>query len=443
MRALILNAALGPDPLLDQLAARLATDFVARRYAVETFTLRDVPVAYCQGCFECWTKTPGTCKIDDAGRDLSAAFTVCDTVVIVTPVAFGSYSSEAKKVLDRTLGTLLPFFRRIDGEVHHVPRYKYPPALGIVAVLDSPDPDVEQVVRVLALRNAINFGAPLHTVNVVHRSASSGAGFAACDALVSTLTATAARPPLDAIEDVDTLLPVTPLAPDAAPPRRALLLVGSGKPHGTSTSEALGAVLLERLALECDTVTVRYAQREAHDAAALHEFTDTVRAHDLLVVASPVYIDALPALVTRALEAVVADRATADDPPPLTVAMVLNCGFPESRHASVARAIGALFARRAKARWAGALQLGGGGAVHGEPLATAGRLVAHLPPLLEAAGDALAAGRSIPADVREAFRAQLMPTALYMAAGDAGWLWTASHEGALTRLWERPVEVSG
>jgi multimeric flavodoxin WrbA len=85
MRALILNASLAPDPLLDQLTTRLTADFVARRYAVESFTLRDIQVAYCQGCFDCWTKTPGTCKIDDAGRALSAAFTVCDTVVIVTP----------------------------------------------------------------------------------------------------------------------------------------------------------------------------------------------------------------------------------------------------------------------------------------------------------------------------------------------------------------------
>ena len=443
MRALILNAAPGPDPLLDALVARLTTDFVARRYAVETFTLRDIAVAYCQGCFECWTKTPGTCKIDDAGRDLANAFTVCDVVVIATPVLFGSYSSEAKKVLDRTLGTLLPFFRRIDGEVHHVPRYKYPPALGVLAVLDSPDPDIEQTVRVLALRNAINFGAPLHTVEVVHRAAVPGAGFANCDALVSTLTATAARPGIDEIEDVDVLLPIMPLAPDAARPTRALLLVGSAKPHGTSTSESLGTVLLERLALQGVAVSLRYVQREAHDAAALEEFVRAVRSHDLLLVASPIYIDALPALVTHALEAISADRESDPAPPPLSVALVLNCGFPESRHASVARTIGALFARRAKARWAGALQLGGGGAIHGEALVAAGRMVQHLPALLDDAAIALATGRSLSLATREAFRQQLMPTALYMAAGDAGWLWTASHEGALTRLWERPAETAG
>jgi multimeric flavodoxin WrbA len=108
--------------------------------------------------------SPGTCKIDDAGRKFSNAFAVCDAVVIVTPVQFGSYSSEAKKMLDCTLGTLLPFFRRIDGDVHHVPRYKYPSSLGILAVTRGADAASEQTIRTLALRNAINFAAPLHTV---------------------------------------------------------------------------------------------------------------------------------------------------------------------------------------------------------------------------------------------------------------------------------------
>jgi hypothetical protein len=31
-----------------------------------------------------------------------------------------------------------------------------------------------------------------------------------------------------------------------------------------------------------------------------------------------------------------------------------------------------------------------------------------------------------------------MPTTLYMAVGDTGWLWTAAHEGALMKLWRRP-----
>jgi multimeric flavodoxin WrbA len=439
MRAMILNAALDADPLLDQLTARLTADFVLRRYAVESFTLREIPIAFCQGCFECWTHTPGTCKIDDAGRKFSSAFSVCDAVVIVTPVQFGSYSSEAKKMLDRILGTLLPFFRRIDGEVHHVPRYKYPPSLGVLAVTNGVDAANEQTVRTLALRNAINFGAPMHTVQVVSRRDAASDAFGSCDALVSTLTASGIHLPIEEIQDVDSLLPFMPLAPDGAPPRRALLLVGSGKPHGTSTSESLGGSLALALRSRGVEVDTRYVARVTHSDERLQEFVQEVRTCDLLLVASPVYIDALPALVTKAFEAIATDRADAAMQSPLSVAMLLNCGFPESRHAAVARTIGALFAGQIGARWAGALQLGGGGAVHGQPLEEAGRVVSHIPQLLDDAAASLANGHAIAQQTIESFRQQLMPTALYMAAGDAGWIWTASHEGALTKLWHRPA----
>jgi len=439
MRALILNAALGPDPFIDQLMHRVTTDLVARRYAVESILLHDTPVAYCQGCFHCWTHTPGTCEINDAGRQLADAFTVCDTVIIVTPSQFGSYSSEAKKVLDRTLGTLLPFFRRIDGEVHHVPRYKYPPSLGVLAVTRGVDAACETTVRVLAQRNAINFASPMHTVQVVNRAGTAAEAFGACDGLVASLTAPGVRIPIDEITDVDTLLPVMPTAADGPAPPRALLLIGSGKPHGTSTSESLGRVLCDALQTRDVQVDVRYVVRVTHSAEMLQEFVDEVRAHDLLLITSPVYIDALPALVTKTLEAIASDRSEVEARTPLTVAVLLNCGFPESRHTSVARTIGALFAQSVGARWAGALQLGGGSAVNGVPLEEAGRMVAHLPPLLDDAAAALANGRAIAPSTQEAFRQQLMPTAVYMAAGDAGWIWSASHEGALTKLWDRPA----
>lgn len=188
MRALLLNGALGPDPLLDDLTERLTDDFVAREYAVQTVVLRDVPVAYCQGCFECWTHTPGICMIDDKGRDLSRDFTMSDVVVFVTPVQFGSYSSETKKMLDRTLGVLLPFFRRIDGETHHFPRYAYPPAFGVLAVEDVPDAANEKTLRVLVTRNAINFASPVHAVSVIGRRTAAALVFGECGALVSTLT---------------------------------------------------------------------------------------------------------------------------------------------------------------------------------------------------------------------------------------------------------------
>jgi hypothetical protein len=221
-----------------------------------------------------------------------------------------------------------------------------------------------------------------------------------------------------------------------------LLLVGSAKARGTSTSESLGTLLMEQLAMRGIEGAVRHVQLETHSPEMLRDFVRDLRGYDLLVVATPVYFDALPALVTQVFEAVADDRAADPGAPPLTLAMILNCGFPESRHAAVARTIGALFAKTAGLRWAGALQLGGGGVIHGQPLSDVGHVVQHLPGLLDDAAAALATGTSIAPETREDFKEPLMPTALYMAAGDAAWLWTATHEGALTRLWERPADAT-
>ena len=52
---------------------------------------------------------------------------------------------------------------------------------------------------------------------------------------------------------------------------------------------------------------------------------------DLLIVASPLYVDALPATVVKALDLI----AESDVSPPLGMAGILNCGFPEARHCEV------------------------------------------------------------------------------------------------------------
>jgi multimeric flavodoxin WrbA len=114
--------------------------------------MQEIAVAWCQGCFECWTHTPGICKIDDAGRSLAEAVAKSDVLVYLTPITFGGYSSELKKALDRSLGILLPFFKRIDGEVHNAQRYAHRLAIGVMATLEHADAEAETTLRMLVTR---------------------------------------------------------------------------------------------------------------------------------------------------------------------------------------------------------------------------------------------------------------------------------------------------
>ena len=161
-QALILDGGLG-DGALTRDAGEVAADALRRDdWQVTHLALREIDVASCLGCFGCWIKTPGVCVIDDAGRDVARRMVHSDLLVYLTPITFGGYSSELKKALDRSIPNLLPFFRLLKGEVHHVKRYaRYPRVAGIGVCLDGPaDPEEEELFETLVHRNAINLHAP-------------------------------------------------------------------------------------------------------------------------------------------------------------------------------------------------------------------------------------------------------------------------------------------
>ena len=167
-RALVLNGALPGDETLAPVEEALLALLRETGATVRDFQLRDIPLAYCQGCFECWIKTPGLCKTDgDAGREITGAMMGSDLMVLLTPVTFGGYSSEIKKAMDRSICIVSPFFRRIDGEVHHRRRYRRYPAIAGVGVLREPDEKQERIFRTLVERNALNFDSPVTAVCVL------------------------------------------------------------------------------------------------------------------------------------------------------------------------------------------------------------------------------------------------------------------------------------
>ncbi len=219
--------------------------------------------------------------------------------------------------------------------------------------------------------------------------------------------------------------------------RRVTLLVGSPRPRGTSTSEALGRYLLELLGRAGVATDVLFLGA-LRGPRVEDEVAPAVAASDLVVLASPVYVDALPATVTAALERLAAARARwAHRDPPRLVALV-NCGFPEAIHARTALDICHAFADVAGLAWAGGLGLGAGEALHGTPLERAGGIAAKVRRALELASDALHAERSVPDEAVTLMAAPLVPPRLYTLLGNVRWLRDAYGHGTVRRLWARP-----
>jgi len=117
----------------------------------------------CVGCFGCWVKTPGACVIPDRGREFLRLLARADRFTIVSRCFYGGFSPDVKAVVDRFIGYVLPWFRIIGDEMHHVPRYEQ--RLALAWRLYG---DITQMERETALRycdaNAVNMHAAGHSV---------------------------------------------------------------------------------------------------------------------------------------------------------------------------------------------------------------------------------------------------------------------------------------
>ncbi len=139
---------------------------------ISSFTLRDVKIAPCKGWFGCWLRTPGICVINDIGREITKAIAQSGLWVFLTPIIFGGYSSELKKALDRMIPFILPYFMKINGEIHHKPRYKNSPKLIAIGSLAQQDDESETIFKKLVSRNAINFHISSYKCEILPRDLS-------------------------------------------------------------------------------------------------------------------------------------------------------------------------------------------------------------------------------------------------------------------------------
>ena len=157
---MVLNGSKTEKEAVNMVSDYLVDFLRTKGHEADVIILRNEKIASCLGCFGCWLKTPGECVIKDAGKDLPRKVIQRDIVFLLTSITFGMYSSELKKALDRfPCPVLLPFFKKINGEIHHAPRYDKYPSLVAIGVLSNLDEESENTFTTLVERNGIN----LHT----------------------------------------------------------------------------------------------------------------------------------------------------------------------------------------------------------------------------------------------------------------------------------------
>lgn len=118
----------------------------------------------CTGCFSCWVKTPGRCCLKDLTSELNFRLVHDDTVVLVTPIYYGCYSPSFKKLLDRSIPNILPFFKKVKGEIHHKQRYTHKAKQIILAYNSTITAEEQTTFLELVEANSINFDIDLPRV---------------------------------------------------------------------------------------------------------------------------------------------------------------------------------------------------------------------------------------------------------------------------------------
>lgn len=441
-KTIILNGARFEDKHLDSINT-LLTDEIHKHHGgrVRTFMLRDIKIKPCTGCFNCWIKTPGRCIHADAGPDILREILNSDTVILFTPVVFGGYSSELKKIADRFLPIVLPFFRKIHGETHHPPRYsKFPRFIGL-GVSPHPRKELSHCFKTLVGRNALNLPPSYYTyiAEVLDSTESSKVLREQLRNLLFRKDKLPLREKFTlSIQNTSSELEVWTGS------RKALLVTGSQKTGQTSTSAVLGKNLLGRLKKHgWATETLKLTENLLREERLCDLYSAVDRA-DTILIAFPLYFDTLPFMMTKLFEIIACHRKKVKNSRPKRIIAVVNNALPEAHQNMVALAVCRNFAMECGMSWAGSLAMGSGEAlVSGQSLTGfTGFKGLKRPPLyyvvraLNMTAAALAEGHPVPEKAAQLIAKKPVPCIPFN-------LWRWMYIKIAKRLWEKAAFKNG
>ena len=312
---------------------------------------RTVDVIPCTGCASCGLRTPGACSVKDDMQDIFRKMVASDVLVLATPVRFGSYCAELKKVVDRFQPLMVPIYVLRDGEMHFQGRYDLPPLLGVGLVRDGLGPDGAAGAAAAAEEaDAFRFLIGRLAVNADTRHAA--AAFAGGDEGV-------ARAEIEkAVDAVARRTVVT-----------VLVIDGSRRPK--SNTGAIARDLATRLTAAGRAAEVWRVPKWSAGPEATDEALEKLAGADVVVLVAPSYLDELPAVTQRLLEDVWERRAELRGHAPLFYG-IAHSGFPEPIQRRAELRSMRFFAEQMGWTWMGGIGFGGTSPIDGRPLDEAG-----------------------------------------------------------------------
>ena len=219
--------------------------------------------------------------------------------------------------------------------------------------------------------------------------------------------------------------------------KRVLLVVGSPK-RKPSTSLALGHHLLSRLREHGFATETRIIPVSLNSNDRWEALLDAVHQADIVILASPLYVDSLPYPVIRMLEDIAEYRRKHAPMEDQRLLAIVNCGFPEAHQNHTALAICRRFAMETGFTWAGGLGLGGGEVIGGKPLGQMKGATRRVIKALNMTADGLASGDPVPEKAVSLMAKPMVPIRIYLFIAGRNWRKNARKYGVLHNLDDRP-----
>ncbi|MBN1267898.1 MAG: flavodoxin family protein [Anaerolineales bacterium] len=163
MKITILNS--NPDAAsqtFDRYLAELSNELSSSGHNVAILPLRELDIKFCTGCFGCWIETPGECVVKDDSASVCRQMINSDLVLWASPIIMGFPSALLKKMVDKSICLIHPYFSIVKGEYHHKARYNHYPLCGVIWEMsgNTENRDI-QIVNDIFNRTALNFKSQL------------------------------------------------------------------------------------------------------------------------------------------------------------------------------------------------------------------------------------------------------------------------------------------
>ena len=312
MKVTILNGnPVDASESLDKYLAQLKTKLESQNHKVTLLSIRELDAKYCIGCFGCWVKTPGECSSADESSIVCRSVINSDFTLWAAPLKMGFPSTMLKKVIDKSIPILHPYFVVARGEAHHRKRYKKYPRIGLLIEKES-DTDSRdlEIMTDIFNRTALNMKSRLEFSLTT-------------DDPVDEVAQRIVKKARDILPYAKKLLPIP--GEEISPPKRITLFNGSPRGKKGNTPIMLTQFMNGFISIPGNTGEIHHINRLKQTDDFVQAFAEA----ECVWLGFPLYTDAMPAMVKLFIEALEPLKNRESNPP---MGFVIQSGFPEAAH---------------------------------------------------------------------------------------------------------------